>query len=173
MSRIANGFVAYSRRKLADYHSQVVRCVELLSPAEVWHRANEHSNSVGNLLLHLRGNVMMWVVAGLGGRPFVRDRLAEFAQREPLATGPMLDGLADALRQADDVLTGLSDEALARSYEIQSYRVSGLEAVYHVTEHFAFHTGQVVTMTKALRNCDLSLYDAAGHRRDGRTSDAP
>jgi len=173
MQPLAAGFVTYSRQKLADYHAQIAHCVDLLSPAEVWQRANDHSNSVGNLLLHLRGNVMMWIVAGLGGRAFERDRPAEFAQREPLSIEPIMQRLAVAVHDADALIAGLSDDALTRSYEIQNYRVTGLEAVYHVVEHFAFHTGQIITMTKAIKDCDLSLYDAQGHRRDGRASGAP
>ena len=116
---------------------------------------------------------MMWIVAGLGGRAFERDRPAEFAQREPLSIEPIMQRLAVAVHDADALIAGLSDDALTRSYEIQNYRVTGLEAVYHVVEHFAFHTGQIITMTKAIKDCDLSLYDAQGHRRDGRASGAP
>jgi uncharacterized damage-inducible protein DinB len=166
-------FRGYARRKLADLHAQVVRCAGLCSDAQLWHRANAHSNSIGNLLLHLRGNLMQWIVAGLGGREFDRDRPAEFAQRGPLPRGPMLDGLADAVSRADAVLAGLTDDALRQPFEIQGYRVTGLAAVFHVVEHFAFHAGQIVVMTKALRDCDLSLYDEHGRRRDGRAESAP
>ncbi len=166
-------FRGYARRKLADLHAQIVRCAGLCSDVQLWHRANVHSNSIGNLLLHLRGNLMQWIAAGLDGRTFERDRPAEFAQRGPLPRGPMLDGLADAAHQADEVLARLTDEDLGRTFEIQGYRVSGLAAVFHVVEHFAFHTGQIVVMTKALCDRDLSLYDEHGRRRDGRAESAP
>src|SRR5262245_1329288 len=139
MASFAGNFIAYSRQKLADHHAQAARCARLLTQSEVWHRANEHSNSVGNLLLHLRGNVMMWIVAGLGRRDFERNRPAEFAQREPLPVEPLLTQLADAVTQADGVIAGLSEGDLAHRYEIQTYSVTGMEAVYHVVEHFAFH----------------------------------
>jgi len=166
-------FLAYSRQKLVDYRAQIERCARLLAQAELWHRANDHSNSVGNLLLHLRGNVMMWIVAGLGGKPFERDRPAEFAQRDPLPLEPTLTDLADALQKADAVIAAMTPADLERRYKIQNYDVTGLEAVYHVVEHFALHTGQIITMTKAMKNCDLSVYDAQGHRRDNRKSGAP
>lgn len=173
MSALAESFLTYSRQKLVDYRAQIERCALLLAPSELWHRANDHSNSVGNLLLHLRGNVMMWIVAGLGGKPFDRDRPAEFAQRDPLPLEPMLANLADALAQADTVIAAMTPADLERRYQIQKYDVTGLEAVYHVVEHFALHTGQIITMTKAIKNCDLSVYDAQGHRRDSRKSGAP
>lgn len=159
-----DAFIAYSRRKLADYHAQIVRCVNLCSLEQVWHRANERSNSIGNLLLHLRGNVMMWIVDGLGGKRFDRDRPAEFAQRDPLPVEPIMARLTETVTAADGVISRLTPADLERVYSIQGYSVTGVEAVYHVIEHFAFHTGQIITMTKAMLDVDLSLYDAQGRR---------
>lgn len=170
---VARDFLGYSRRKLDDYRAQIERCVGLCTPADIWHRANEHSNSIGNLLLHLRGNVTQWIVAGLGGRAFQRDRPAEFSQREPLPAETLLPPLAETVRLADAVMAALSEEDLRREYGIQGYRVTGLQALYHVVEHFGFHTGQIVTMTKALKDCDLSLYDTQGRRFDGRERGVP
>ncbi len=173
MDALAANFIAYSRQKLADHHAQIARCVGHLSQDEVWRRANDHSNSIGNLLLHLRGNVMMWIVDGIGGRPYERNRPAEFAQRDALPIAPIMANLADALRQVDEVLANLSPETLSNRHKIQAYDVTGLEAIYHVVEHFALHAGQIITMTKAIKNCDLSDYNAQGHRRDGRATGAP
>lgn len=160
----ATDFVSYARRKMADHHAQVRRCAALCTPEQVWHRVNPHSNSIGNLLLHLRGNVHQWIVSGLGGRAFERDRAAEFAQRDPLPVEAVLARLAQTVDEADRVIAGLGDEDLNRPYHIQGYAVAGQEAIFHVVEHFAFHTGQIVTMTKALLDIDLSLYDVEGHR---------
>lgn len=173
MPELAADFVACARRKLADHAAQVIRCAGLLSDAEAWQRVNEHSHSVANLLLHLRGNVLMWIVDGLGGQRFDRDRPAEFAARGPAPVAPLVEQLQEALRRADEVLAGLGADALARNYTIQGYDVTGLAAVFHVVEHFAFHTGQIISMTKALRNCDLSLYDAQGRRIDARRTTVP
>jgi uncharacterized damage-inducible protein DinB len=166
-------FVAFARRKLGDHHGQIRRCVALCTPQQVWQRVNAHSNSIGNLVLHLRGNVMQWIVAGLGGRPFERDRPAEFAPRAQEPVEPAMERLAETLAAADAVLAGLSAEALERTYEIQGYTVTGLEAVFQTAEHFALHTGQIVVMTKALLDCDLNVYDVHGRRLDGRASGAP
>lgn len=173
MPELAADFVAFARRKLADHAAQAVRCAGLLSDAEAWQRVNEHSHSVANLLLHLRGNVLMWIVDGVGGQRFDRDRPAEFAARGPAPVAPLVEQLQDALRRADEVLAGLGADALEHTYTIQGYDVTGLEAVFHVVEHFAFHTGQIISMTKALRNCDLSLYDAQGRRIDARRTAVP
>lgn len=169
----AENFVSYAREKLGEHHAQIIRCVRLCSSDQLWHRANERCNGIGNLLLHLTGNVRQWIVAGLGGAAFERDRPAEFAERGPLPVEPILTRLAETIRAADGVLAGLSPEQVAAANEIQGYRVTGVEAIFHVVEHFAFHTGQIVHMTKVLTGRDVSLYDAHGRRMDGKAAGAP
>lgn len=61
-------------RKLEQDISQIARCAALLSDEQAWWRPNEHCNSVANLALHLAGNIRQWIVAGLGGEAFARDR---------------------------------------------------------------------------------------------------
>jgi uncharacterized damage-inducible protein DinB len=164
---VAREFTAYARTKLTAHLAQIVRCAGLLSEAELWQRANEHCNSVGNLILHLTGNVRQWIVGGIGGEPFTRDRPAEFAQRGPLPAAEITGALEDVVRRACAVIEGLDAGALGVRRTIQGYDVSTLVAVLHVVEHFSFHTGQIVQLTKVMRNVGLSLYDAEGHRLPG------
>lgn len=172
-TRTATLFRDYACTKLQEYAAQITRCVRLLSDEQAWHRVNEHCNSVGNLLLHLRGNVTQWIVSGIGGRPFERDRPAEFAQRAALPTEPLISALNHAIRQACEIIKAQADARLAEPVNIQGYDTTVLAAIFHVVEHFAFHTGQIVTMTKQIRDVDLSLYDAQGHRLDQRAHGIP
>jgi uncharacterized damage-inducible protein DinB len=165
---LAPGFLAHARTKLEEHMAQITRCVGLLSADELWHRANAHTNSVGNLLLHLTGNVRQWILGGLGGQSSARDRPAEFAERGPLPAAPLVVALQETIAQAGEILAKLDAAALETRRTIQGYDVSGQVAVCHVLEHFAFHTGQIVHMTKVLKNVDLSSYDAQGHKRPGR-----
>ena len=165
---LAQSFLAHARTKLAEHRAQIARCVALLSTSELWHRTNEHTNSVGNLLLHLTGNVRQWILGGLGGQPVARDRPAEFAERGPVPAAPLLGALQETVAQACEILAQLDAPALAARRNIQGYDVSGLIAACHVLEHFAFHTGQIVHMTKVLKNVDVSLYDVQGHKHPGR-----
>jgi uncharacterized damage-inducible protein DinB len=165
--------IAYATSKIRDHVAQIRRCVGLLNDDQLWYRPNESSNSVANLLLHLRGNIAQWIIGGLGGKPCERDRPAEFAARGSISRTQLLGPLEETAGAAYEVLQALPADGLCREYLIQDYRVSGLAAVIHVVEHLAFHTGQVVTMTKWLVDVDLSLYDEQGRRRDGRRQDVP
>lgn len=160
----AAAFTSYASAKLDQNMRQIERCVALLDEPAIWSRVNEKCNSVGNLLLHLTGNVRQWVLGGIAGQPVQRNRPAEFAQRAAQPAAPIVAELAGVVADARNVILGLSSANLAARRTIQTYEVTVLVAVFHVVEHFSWHTGQIVHMTKALRGVDLSLYDAEGHK---------
>lgn len=162
-------FVDSAAAKLHSDLAQVRRCARLLSDEQAWRRENEFCNSVANLLLHLTGNVRQWVLQGVGGENFTRDRPAEFAARGPAPVEPILAELERVVRGAAATIAALAPEQLARRCSIQGYDVSAMQAVLHVVEHFSFHTGQIVHITKTIRPCDLSRYDAQGRRIEAST----
>jgi uncharacterized damage-inducible protein DinB len=149
----------YSRLKLMEeYWPRLRECVESLTDEQVWWRPNAASNSVGNLLLHLNGNVRQWLVTSFNRNKDSRDRPSEFSQREMVPGVTLLSQLGATLQEASKVLSRLTEADLTAPMEIQGYKVRGLEAVYHVVEHFAQHYGQIVYITKMLRGADLGFY---------------
>jgi uncharacterized damage-inducible protein DinB len=151
-------FLANSQDILAKQNlPRIVKCLQQLSEEEIWWRPNPASNSVGNLVLHLCGNVRQWIISGLGGEKDRRERDREFAEQGPVAREVLITQLRRTVREACRVLTRLSDESLARKYKIQGYRATGLEAAFHVSEHFGYHTGQVIYITKLKRAQDLKF----------------
>ena len=145
-----------------EYPSKLRQCLEVLTPAEVWTRSDESSNSIGNLLLHLNGNVSEWILGGVGGQHVERNRESEFAAREGGEGSELLRRLEETLRRADAVLGALSDDDLAAPRFIQGRETTVLAAVYHVVEHFAMHTGQIVLLTKIHSPGAIRFYEDAG-----------
>jgi hypothetical protein len=133
-------------------------CVEPLTVEQVWWRPNEASNTIGNLLLHLNGNITQWLVDSFDRNEDRRDRPAEFAADRGLTAAELLQRLGATLDKAAKVLDRLTTEELLAPYEIQGYKVRGLDAVYQVVEHFAQHYGQVAYITKSLLGKDLGFY---------------
>ncbi len=110
---VARAFLAEARRHLtSDYLPKIERCLERLTDEQVWWRAGEQSNSVGNLLLHLEGNLRQWVVCGAGGAEGARERDREFAERRRLPREELLARLRAAIEEADDALARLDPAAL-------------------------------------------------------------
>lgn len=155
-SQIAEMFLADSQKLLAKEHcSNIVKCLEQLSDEDIWWRPNPASNSAGNLVLHLSGNVRQWIISNLGEKADVRDRDSEFAERGPVPRQALISQIKETVQEACSVLARLPEEKLSRKYVIQGLRVTGFEAVFHVVEHFAYHTGQIIFITKFKHGKDL------------------
>lgn len=155
---LAGEMIRVCRRELDQCLLKIVRAVETISAEDLWSRAHENENAVGNLLLHLAGNVRQWITAGLGGAADRRDRDSEFSRRDELPAQELLRGLRSTLREADQVLAGMTADKLLARYSIQGFEVTGVYAVLHVTEHFGEHTGQILWIAKHASGEDLGLF---------------
>jgi hypothetical protein len=152
-------FLEFSGQKLLEqYWPRLHGCVESLTEEQVWWRPNEASNSIGNLLLHLNGNVRQWLVAPFNRLGDSRDRPAEFSERQSIPKASLLEKLGATMRDASEVLARLTEVDLLATLHIQGYTVTGLGAVYQVVEHFGMHYGQIVYITKSLCGEDLGFY---------------
>lgn len=157
---VSHAFVEQARTFLSkEYLPKLERCLEQLSDEQIWWRANSESNSIGNLLLHLCGNARQWIVSGLGGASDERLRQQEFDQRETIPRAELLTLLRQTMNEVDRVLADFDQEGLLRSYQIQGTTTTALEAIFHVTEHFSMHTGQIILLTKLLAQKDMKFYD--------------
>jgi hypothetical protein len=167
--RSAELFLQFSRNKLIDqYWARLRKAVEPLSQEQVWWRPNEASNSIGNLMLHLNGNVWQWLVASFSHLEDERDRPAEFSATGDLSAADLVARLGATMDEAAKVLGRLTPEELLATYQIQGYTVSGLAAVYQVVEHFGLHYGQIVYITKMQEGRDLGFYSELN--KTGRAS---
>ena len=152
-------FLEFSRNKLLNqYWPRLRKAVENLSQEQIWWRPNEASNSIGNLVLHLNGNVGQWLVASFNRLPDHRDRPAEFSANGDLSAADILARLGQTIDEAAKVLARLTSDDLLATWQIQGYTVSGLAAVYQVVEHFGLHYGQIVYITKMQEGRDLGFY---------------
>ena len=160
LNEIGKLFITRSRYHLSqDFLPKIERCLEILNDEQIWWRANPQSNSIGNLILHLSGNVRQWIVSGLGGAADSRDRDAEFAQQQVISREELIAKLKQTLRDADATLAKFEVDKLLDRQSIQGCDASALEAILHVVEHFSMHTGQVIYITKLLSASDLQFYD--------------
>ena len=174
MNEIGQTFLASARGYFAqDYLPKIERCLELLTDEQIWWRANPQSNSIGNLLLHLSGNVRQWIVCSLGGAPDARDRDSEFAQRGIIPRDELLVRLRQTLREADATLAEFDPDKLLERHVIQGLDVTALDAIFHVVEHFSMHAGQIFLLTKLLTASDLHFYDFDGLTPTPRWSSDP
>src|SRR5437660_316028 len=86
--------------ELASALGKIKHCLGQLSDEQVWWRYHPSLNSIGNLILHLCGNVRQWIVAGLGGGADGRDRPAEFSERGSIPRDELLRRLESVVDEA-------------------------------------------------------------------------
>ena len=152
-------FIDSSRTLLSeDYMPKVRRFLEVLSEDDIWWRPNEASNSVGNLMLHMAGNLRQWIVCGAGGALDGRDRPAEFTARGPMGKAELAARVEETAGEVDRVLADLREDSLLDRIPVQSFEVSRLHAVYHAIEHFGYHLGQIAYVAKLRHGKDLSIW---------------
>ena len=169
MTDVSQAFLKMSRSLIAsDYLPKIERCLGPLTDEDVWSRPNDACNSIGNLLLHLHGNIKQWIIGGVASKAYERHRQQEFDERTHTPARELLADLRAVVEEADEVIRGLDGNALLGKRRIQDYEVTVLEAVYHVVEHFGMHTGQIILLTKARTGEDLKLWRPAREKTPGR-----
>ena len=137
---------------------RIKKCLEQLNTEQIWWRPNDHSNSIGNLVLHLCGNVRQWILAGLDGQKDLRKRQLEFDEKGPVPTKTLFDLLVGLETDVRIVLKNVRSDSLIQVHDVQIYRESGVSILIHVIEHFSYHTGQIAWITKMILDEDLKFY---------------
>ncbi len=160
---IESEFVKFSADKLEQLCGRIETCIGALTPEQVWTRHSENQNAVGNLVLHLNGNVRQWILSGVGGAPDRRVRDVEFSNRDPIPPEGLTQHLRETVEQAAKVIRGLPASALMERTLIQGYEVTKMEAIYHVVEHFSGHAFQIIFATKLLTGEDMGFYSHLNH----------
>ena len=156
MNTVEGAFLDFSVKKLRQLGSRIEACLEKLDDDQIWLRGSENANAVGNLCLHLAGNMRQWIMHGVGGVPDVRTRDREFAARGGMTKQELRERLFSTLDEAVAVIESQKD--LLRTVRPQTYEVTVLDAIYHVVEHFAQHAAQIIYATKAFTGEDLGFY---------------
>jgi uncharacterized damage-inducible protein DinB len=144
--------------RMEENTPRVERCLAELSEAEIWHRPNAASNSVGNLILHLCGNIRQYAIASLGNKQDARVRDAEFAAREGFTKAELLEKLQNTVAEALETLRKAPDAEMMRVRAVQGFEMSGVGIAVHVCEHYSYHTGQIAFWVKLLKDKDLGFY---------------
>ncbi len=147
-------------------------CFERLDEEAIWRRHSTAENALGNLVLHLCGNVRQWIGCYVGGLADVRRRPEEFSLDARLSSAELLKRLDETIGLATSVLEKLDPQRLTEVIPVQDGKLATvLEAIYHVVGHFQQHTGQIIFATKLVTSEDLGFYKP-GQKASSRTMSA-
>jgi uncharacterized damage-inducible protein DinB len=150
MADLASALNAAASHELTKALERIKHCLDQLTDEQVWQRPTESMNSIGNLILHLCGNLRQWIVAGIGGEKDLRQRSKEFSERGPISKTELVRHLEEVVALAQDALKKASAQDLLRRRCIQGFDVNGLEAIFDSVPHFRGHTQEIIHMTRFL-----------------------
>lgn len=162
MNELGTALIEQARVRLLDESlPRIQKCLSKLSDEEIWYRPNEETVSIGNLVLHLCGNVRQWIIAGLGGAPDNRTRDEEFSETGPLPRGEIEKRIDETVKEAMTTLESLDPGSLLQPRHVQGQDETGVSIIVHVVEHFSYHTGEITFAVKSRKAIDLGYYDGA------------
>ena len=151
-------FMEQSVYRINENTPKIIICMNELEEAEIWKRPNGVSNSVGNLILHLCGNITQYIISSLGETADTRERDKEFSVTGGYSKSELIDKLKSTAEKAISVIKNMNVDGLLRKRYVQGFQSSGMGNILHVTEHYSYHTGQIVFWVKILRSKDLGFY---------------
>lgn len=149
-NQLAAAVAREAAHELDEAVLKITHCVNQLTDDQVWWRSRDDMNSIGNLLLHLCGNLRQWIVAGVGGVPDTRNRPQEFAERGPVPKAELLQRLSDTVREAQAAMHRAAADQLLAPRRIQGFDVTALGAIFHSIPHFRGHTQEIIHITREL-----------------------
>lgn len=158
MNIIVQEFIDQSIFRINENTPKIIKCLNELNEEQIWQRPNETSNSMGNIILHLCGNIRQYIISALGGQPDIRERDQEFAAKDGYTKKELQDKLTATLEQAINIITQIDEPHLLKIFSVQGFNYTGTGIIIHVTEHYSHHTGQIIFWTKLLKGNDLGFY---------------
>ena len=159
MTAISNEIKECAIYRIDESTRMVSKCLDSLKESELWKKPNPVSNSMGNLVVHLCGNITQYIIASLGEQPDTRHRDLEFSITEGYNKEELLKMLIATTQNAKEVIKAASDDQLLKVRSVQGFKLSGIGIILHVVEHYSYHTGQIAYWTKIVNNKDLGFYD--------------
>lgn len=151
-------FIKQAIYRLHENTPKIKKCLDELSEEEVWKRPNASSNSIGNIIVHLCGNITQYIHSSLGDIEDKRDRDKEFSIEGGLSKKELFHQLKSTVDKAATIIQNVDQNDLLRKRSVQAYELSAIGIILHVVEHYSYHTGQIIFWTKLLKDKDLGFY---------------
>jgi len=151
-------FITEIKFRLNESLPRIDKCLNLLTEKQVWHKPNEQTNSIGNLILHVAGNIRQYSIDGFSNTADNRQRSLEFSAKSTLNKKELFRLISETIAAACKRVEQLTAAELEASYSIQGFNLTGISVAVHVVEHLSYHTGQMAIITKMITNKDLGFY---------------
>jgi uncharacterized damage-inducible protein DinB len=121
--------------------------------SNLWIINGEISNSAGNLLLHICGNLRHFIGSTLGDSGYIRRRDDEFNLKE-VKKSEILAELKTTKKMIKQVLPQLTEEQMDSIYPINVFKKEMTTRFFllHLNGHLNYHLGQINYHRRLLDN---------------------
>ena len=144
---VAHAFIVATKAAIDQERRRIEHCLNQLTERQVWQRPPARTNPIGNIILHLCGNLRQWFLHGVGGEPDVRDRPAEFTEADAIPKDELLSTLGTVIDRIYEALHGVTGDTLLESRRIQGFDTNVLSAIYSTVAHLEGHALQIAYIT--------------------------
>ena len=151
---IAENFCQLSIELLDQSMIKIRHCFTQLSEEQVWWRPQDSINSVGNLCLHLSGNLRQWGIVPFTDDIDERNRESEFNSDVRMSKDELMQQLETTIAQSKQIWRKLESNVLLQETQIQGFKVSRMQAISHTSSHFVGHTHQIILLTRMVTGED-------------------
>ena len=121
-----------------------------LEDAQLWYRNHSTDNSIGNLVLHLVGNLRQWILGGIEDLPDTRDRPLEFSIKQGVSKTELLEMLHSTVEQSCRAIDSLPTSRITEAKHIQNTETTIAYALVMAVSHLGLHVGQIQFITKGM-----------------------
>ncbi len=169
-NKLVNEFLEQAVFRMDENTPRIQKCLDILSEEQIWYQPNDSSNSIGNLILHLCGNINQYAVSSLSYINDTRDRDLEFSIKEGFNKAKLMQKLILIIENAKTIIKSLDEKELLKMRSVQGFNFTGMGIIIHVAEHYSYHTGQIAYITKLLKNKDLGFYNGVNLNIKNKTT---
>ena len=112
--------------------------------SNLWKTDGLVSNSSGNLVLHLIGNLNHFIGAGLGNTGYIRQRDLEFSVKD-VQRSQLIEQIDKTINVLEETLKNLTVKDLKKEYKYRIFKEPTTTEYFliHLIMHLAYHLGQI------------------------------
>ena len=148
----------FVRRMAKESLMRINACLDFMTEEHIWYSPNGNVNSVGNMVLHLCGNIRQYIISTFTDQKDERKRSLEFSQNKSHTRAELSQKITETINEAVDVINKLDKDDWEKEFDVQGFKEKGINIVIHVIEHTSYHTGQITTICKWLEDVDTKYY---------------
>ncbi|TMV51443.1 DUF1572 domain-containing protein [Paenibacillus mesophilus] len=138
---------AYLEHKYEEIRNRMTAAVMQLSESQLNWRPGEGDNSIANLIVHIEGNALQRISAGIFGETDIRDREAEFDMVYRTKT-ELLGSIGRTFDLLSEALNKLAPEEWLRTMQVRGRDTTVFDVLNQCASHFSEHLGQILYLAK-------------------------